>query len=124
MESHVRERRAVRPVSEAGVSPLGVEYVNNFNERIHKDWVSPLFSSIVYRTDDIHKAMRAWDKLDVGGVVVGDVPSWRVDNMPYGGVKDSGLGREGGTHGYDAYTELKSIIIETNPGASAPLFRR
>ena len=56
MESHVRERRAVRPVSEAGVSPLGVEYVNNFNERIHKDWVSPLFSSIVYRTDDIHKA--------------------------------------------------------------------
>lgn len=56
MESHIRERRDVRPVSEAGVSPLGVEFANNFNERLHKDWVSPLFSSIVYRTDDIHKA--------------------------------------------------------------------
>lgn len=52
----MRQRRAVRPISEAGISPLGVGYVNNFNERLHKDWVSPLFSSIVYRTDDIHKA--------------------------------------------------------------------
>jgi hypothetical protein len=38
-------------------------------------------------TYDVRKAMRAWDELDVGGVVVGDVPSFRVDNMPYGGVK-------------------------------------
>jgi len=46
-------------------------------------------------TRDIYKAHKAWDVLDVGGLVIGDVPSWRVDNMPYGGVKDSGLGREG-----------------------------
>jgi acyl-CoA reductase-like NAD-dependent aldehyde dehydrogenase len=46
-------------------------------------------------TRDIYKANKAWDELEVGGVVIGDVPSWRVDNMPYGGVKDSGLGREG-----------------------------
>ena len=46
-------------------------------------------------TRDLHKALRAWDELVVGGVVVNDGPSWRVDNMPYGGVKDSGLGREG-----------------------------
>jgi acyl-CoA reductase-like NAD-dependent aldehyde dehydrogenase len=39
--------------------------------------------------------LRAWDELEVGGVVINDVPSLRVDNMPYGGVKDSGLGREG-----------------------------
>tara|TARA_B100000073_G_scaffold186448_1_gene154368 strand:+ start:318 stop:1730 length:1413 start_codon:yes stop_codon:yes gene_type:complete len=43
-------------------------------------------------TRDIYKAHKAWDVLDVGGVVIGDVPSWRVDNMPYGGVKDSGQG--------------------------------
>lgn len=55
-DSHIRERRSIRPMTEAGMSPLNVEYVNNFNERLHKDWVSPLFSSIVYRTDDIHKA--------------------------------------------------------------------
>lgn len=56
MESHVRVRRDARPVSEAGMSPLSVSYVNNYQEKLHKDWVSPLFSSIVYRTDDIHKA--------------------------------------------------------------------
>ena len=46
-------------------------------------------------TRDIYKIQRAWDELEVGGVIIGDVPSWRVDNMPYGGVKESGLGREG-----------------------------
>src|SRR3546814_1980678 len=46
-------------------------------------------------TGRLAHAMRAWDRLEVGGVVVGDVPSFRVDNMPYGGIKDSGLGREG-----------------------------
>src|SRR5690606_9462298 len=46
-------------------------------------------------TRDVYKIQRAWDRLEVGGVIIGDVPSWRVDNMPYGGVKDSGLGREG-----------------------------
>src|SRR5690606_15052127 len=46
-------------------------------------------------TDSVAHSMRAWDTLDVGGVIINDVPSWRVDNMPYGGVKDSGLGREG-----------------------------
>src|SRR5690606_16425818 len=39
-------------------------------------------------TRDFYKVQRAWDRLEVGGVVVGDVPSYRVDNMPYGGVKD------------------------------------
>ena len=42
-------------------------------------------------TRDLYKMLHAWDHLEVGGVVVGDVPSWRVDNMPYGGVKDSGV---------------------------------
>lgn len=55
-EQHIRLPRAVRPFTEAGISPLSVSYVNNFNEKLNKDWVSPLFSSIVYRTDDIQKA--------------------------------------------------------------------
>jgi acyl-CoA reductase-like NAD-dependent aldehyde dehydrogenase len=62
-------------------------------------------------TDDIHKAMRAWDELDVGGVVIGDVPSWRVDNMPYGGVKDSGLGREGVKFAIEDMTEIRLLVI-------------
>ncbi len=62
---------------------------------------------------DIYKIQRAWDKLEVGGVIIGDVPSWRVDNMPYGGVKDSGLGREGIRYAMDDMTELRLLVIRT-----------
>lgn len=62
-------------------------------------------------THDIHKAMKAWDELDVGGVLVGDVPSFRVDNMPYGGVKDSGLGREGVKFAIEDMTEIRLLVI-------------
>jgi len=66
-------------------------------------------------TRDIHKAHRAWDELDVGGVVIGDVPSWRVDHMPYGGVKDSGLGREGLRYAMDDMTEIRLMVVRTPP---------
>lgn len=46
-------------------------------------------------TQNLNKMLYAWDHLQVGGVIINDVPTFRVDNMPYGGVKDSGLGREG-----------------------------
>ena len=62
-------------------------------------------------TRDIHKANRAWDELEVGAVVVGDVPSWRVDHMPYGGVKDSGLGREGLRFAMQEQTEMRLLVI-------------
>jgi acyl-CoA reductase-like NAD-dependent aldehyde dehydrogenase len=62
-------------------------------------------------TRDIQKAMRAWDHLEVGGVVINDVPSWRVDNMPYGGVKDSGLGREGVKFAIEDMTEIRLLVI-------------
>jgi acyl-CoA reductase-like NAD-dependent aldehyde dehydrogenase len=62
-------------------------------------------------TPDIDKALQAWDTLEVGGVVVNDVPSWRVDNMPYGGVKDSGLGREGIRYAIADMTEPRLLVI-------------
>lgn len=62
-------------------------------------------------TRDIGKAMRAWDRLEVGGVIINDVPSWRVDNMPYGGVKDSGLGREGIRYAIEDMTEIRLLVI-------------
>jgi acyl-CoA reductase-like NAD-dependent aldehyde dehydrogenase len=67
-------------------------------------------------TRDIYKIQRAWDKLDVGGVIIGDVPSWRVDHMPYGGVKDSGLGREGIVFAMEDMTEIRLLVIRTPPG--------
>jgi acyl-CoA reductase-like NAD-dependent aldehyde dehydrogenase len=62
-------------------------------------------------TRDIHKVLEAWDMLDVGGVVVNDVSSYRVDNMPYGGVKDSGLGREGVRFAMEDMSEIRNLVI-------------
>lgn len=62
-------------------------------------------------TRDIHKVLDAWDELDVGGIVVNDVSSYRVDNMPYGGVKDSGLGREGIRFAMEDMSEIRNMVI-------------
>ncbi|NVD26572.1 aldehyde dehydrogenase family protein [Parasphingorhabdus flavimaris] len=67
-------------------------------------------------TRDIFKTLDAWDRLDVGGVVINDVPSYRVDNMPYGGVKDSGLGREGIRFAMEDMTEIRNLVIRRKPG--------
>lgn len=62
-------------------------------------------------TRDIFKVLDAWDSLDVGGIVINDVPSFRVDNMPYGGVKESGLGREGVRFAMEDMTEIRNLVI-------------
>jgi acyl-CoA reductase-like NAD-dependent aldehyde dehydrogenase len=62
-------------------------------------------------TGNLAHAMRAWDRLEVGGVIVGDVPSFRVDNMPYGGVKASGSGREGVAYAIADMTETRLLVI-------------
>lgn len=62
-------------------------------------------------TRDIFKVLDAWDNLEVGGVLINDVPSYRVDNMPYGGVKESGLGREGIRFAMEDMTEIRNLVI-------------
>lgn len=62
-------------------------------------------------TRDLFRTLDAWDRLEVGGVVINDVPSYRVDNMPYGGVKDSGLGREGVRFAMEDMTEIRNLVI-------------
>ncbi len=62
-------------------------------------------------TRDLFQMMDAWDRLDVGGVVINDVSSYRVDNMPYGGVKDSGLGREGIRFAMEDMSEIRNLVI-------------
>ena len=62
-------------------------------------------------TDSLEHAMRAWDELEQGGVVVNDIPSFRVDNMPYGGVKLSGLGREGVRYAIEDMSELRLMVM-------------
>ncbi|HEU4820080.1 MAG TPA: aldehyde dehydrogenase family protein [Qipengyuania sp.] len=62
-------------------------------------------------TRDLFKMFDAWDRLEVGSVIVNDVPSYRVDNMPYGGVKDSGLGREGIRFAMEDMTEIRNLVV-------------
>ncbi len=66
-------------------------------------------------TRDLYRAQRAWDVLEVGGVIVGDAPSWRVDHMPYGGVKNSGLGREGVRWAMEDMSEPRLLVVRTPP---------
>jgi glyceraldehyde-3-phosphate dehydrogenase (NADP+) len=66
-------------------------------------------------TNDLGNAWRAFAELEVGGVIVNDVPTYRIDHMPYGGVKDSGLGREGLRWAIEDMTEIK-IMVLAQPG--------
>jgi acyl-CoA reductase-like NAD-dependent aldehyde dehydrogenase len=62
-------------------------------------------------TNDLERTLRAHDELEVGGVIVNDVPTWRTDAMPYGGVKDSGLGREGLRWSIEDMTEPRLLAF-------------
>ena len=62
-------------------------------------------------TNDLAGAWRAFGELEVGGVIINDVPTYRIDNMPYGGVKDSGLGREGLRYAMDDMTEIRIMVL-------------
>jgi len=64
-------------------------------------------------TRDLYRAQKAWDELEVGGVIIGDIPSWRVDHMPYGGVKNSGFGREGLRFAIQDMTEIRLMVVRT-----------
>lgn len=62
-------------------------------------------------TNDINKAFQAVKRLDVGGVIINDVPTFRVDHMPYGGNKESGLGREGIRYAMEEMTNIKFVCF-------------
>ncbi len=66
-------------------------------------------------TNDLANAFAAFDGLEVGGVILNDVPTYRIDHMPYGGVKDSGLGREGLRYAIEDMTEIR-ILVVAQPG--------
>jgi glyceraldehyde-3-phosphate dehydrogenase (NADP+) len=62
-------------------------------------------------TRDIRKAFQAFRDLDVGAVLINEIPTFRADHMPYGGVKDSGLGREGLRYAIEEMTEIKLLVL-------------
>ena len=62
-------------------------------------------------TNSLPKALKAYEELEVGGVMINQVPTFRVENMPYGGVKESGVGREGVRFAMEEMTEPRSLVI-------------
>jgi acyl-CoA reductase-like NAD-dependent aldehyde dehydrogenase len=65
-------------------------------------------------TENIHTALKASSDLHVGGVIINDIPTFRVDHMPYGGVKESGVGREGIKYAMEEMTEMKLVVMNKN----------
>lgn len=103
---------SVELASEEAFSPVVVvEPVDSLAEAIARVNASRYGLQAGVFTRDLGTAWESFDDLDVGGVVIGDVPTYRIDHMPYGGAKESGLGREGIRYAIEHMTELRSLII-------------
>jgi glyceraldehyde-3-phosphate dehydrogenase (NADP+) len=68
-------------------------------------------------TTSLERTLQAHDELEMGGIIINDVPTWRTDSMPYGGVKDSGLGREGLRWSIEDMTEPRLLAFGRTPGS-------
>ena len=88
-----------------------VEPYKNFDDALRKVNYSVYGMQAGVFTRDAKLLFQAYEELEVGGVIAGDVPSFRIDHMPYGGVKDSGLGREGLRYAIEEMTEPKLLVM-------------
>jgi acyl-CoA reductase-like NAD-dependent aldehyde dehydrogenase len=88
-----------------------VEPYDDFADALGRINASPYGLQAGLFTNDARLIFRAYDALEVGGLIVGDVPTFRIDHMPYGGVKDSGLGREGLRYAIEEMTEPRLLAM-------------
>ena len=119
-----REGRVFDPMVFTGVSPesrLGCEEVfgpvvslqgyQSYQEALDEVNRSAYGLQTGLYTTRQEEITRAFNELEVGALMVNEVPTWRVDHMPYGGVKDSGFGREGLRYAYEEYTEERMLVL-------------
>jgi len=88
-----------------------VEPYDDFSQALRLINESPYGLQAGVFTRDVNRIFQAYEELEVGGVIAGDVPSFRIDHMPYGGVKDSGLGREGLRYAIEEMTEPRLLVM-------------
>ncbi len=88
-----------------------VEPYNEFGEALTRINDSAYGLQTGVFTRDAKRLFQAYEELEVGAVIAGDVPSFRIDHMPYGGIKDSGLGREGLRYAIEEMTEPKLMVM-------------
>jgi acyl-CoA reductase-like NAD-dependent aldehyde dehydrogenase len=67
-------------------------------------------------TQDINRIMQSFNNIEVAALLVNDIPTYRMDQMPYGGVKNSGFGREGPKYAIEEMTEMRMLIINRDGG--------
>jgi len=104
--------RTARICSEEAFAPVVLlERFSDFNEALSAVNASRYGLQCGLFSNDLAHVRRAFDELEVGGVIVNDVPTYRIDNMPYGGVKESGLGREGVRWAVEEMTELRLLVL-------------
>src|SRR3989441_7388836 len=88
-----------------------VEAYDHFDHAVRQVNSSPYGLQAGIFTRDVKLLFNAYEELEVGGLIAGDVPSFRIDHMPYGGIKDSGLGREGLRYAIEEMTEPKLLVM-------------
>jgi len=96
---------------EAFAPIVTIEPVDSFEEGIKQINNSRYGLQAGVFTNNLKNALYAMENLEVGGVIINDYPTFRVDNMPYGGVKDSGTGREGLKYAIEDMTELRLVVF-------------
>jgi acyl-CoA reductase-like NAD-dependent aldehyde dehydrogenase len=119
-----RNKQVVEPTVLTGTKPdmkvncqevfgpvVTVEPYQNFDQALRRVNNSSYGIQAGIFTRDAKLLFQAYEELEVGGVIAGDVPSFRIDHMPYGGVKDSGLGREGLRYAIEEMTEPKLLVM-------------
>ena len=88
-----------------------IEKFGDFDDAVGKVEESEFGLQAGVFTKDISKILHAFDQINAGGIMINDVPTFRVDQMPYGGNKDSGYGREGIKYAIDKYTQIRLLMI-------------
>ena len=105
-------RREMRVNCEEVFAPVKtVEPYTDFGQVLAEINASPYGLQAGLFTRDVVLIFRAYEELEVGGLIVGDAPTFRIDHMPYGGVKDSGMGREGLRYAIEEMTERKVMVL-------------
>ena len=108
----VNVTQSMRIICEEVFAPIvSLVSIQDFDEALVSINNSPYGLQYSIFANDLNLARRAIDEFECGGVVVNDIPTVRFDLQPYGGIKQSGIGKEGPRHALEEFTEIKSVVI-------------
>jgi acyl-CoA reductase-like NAD-dependent aldehyde dehydrogenase len=95
---------------------ISVSPYDDFKEALQIADASDFGLQVGIFTQNINRVLKAFEEMNVGGVIINDIPSFRVDHMPYGGVRGSGTGREGPRYAIEEMTDLRLLVVNRDGG--------